>query len=254
MITTQHVVTDDTHSQDYRVTLNGYQNWWLLIQTKTTSRIWVNGEYKEYPEYCAVLFPPHTHVDYGAASDTFIYHWITFFTDEDFSLNVPIPFGIPIPLPFADYSYHIMKQLAVENFFSFTNKKTSIECFMQILFNKLSEASKQITLPTLIQALHGLRRTIQNNPSRSWTIGMMAEQLHISVSYLHTLYKNEFGITCMDDVIHNRIAYAKKLLKNSDMSVKEIIIECGYQNSEYFFRQFRKNTGMTPLQYRNSIE
>jgi YesN/AraC family two-component response regulator len=47
-----------------------------------------------------------------------------------------------------------------------------------------------------------------------------------------------------------RISKAKELLKNTDKSVVEIAELIGYNDSNYFFRVFKKNTGVTPQQYR----
>ena len=45
---------------------------------------------------------------------------------------------------------------------------------------------------------------------------------------------------------------AKTLLKNGNMKVESIAESVGYQNVEHFNRLFKKQYGMTPVQYRNS--
>jgi YesN/AraC family two-component response regulator len=80
----------------------------------------------------------------------------------------------------------------------------------------------------------------------------MAEKLNISVGYLEEIYKNTFGVTCMEDVISSRINLAKKYLLYDHYSIAEIVTLCGYRNIEHFFRQFKKITGITPNRFRNS--
>lgn len=97
-----------------------------------------------------------------------------------------------------------------------------------------------------------LRRQIMNNPQFTWTVAKMAEQLHVSPGHLQLLYKQQFGLSCMDDVIACRIRKAKDLLLYTDHGISEIAEQCGYLYIEHFCCQFRKNTGMTPSQFRNT--
>jgi AraC-like DNA-binding protein len=48
------------------------------------------------------------------------------------------------------------------------------------------------------------------------------------------------------------ILEAKQMLKHSDLCIKEISDELNFANPSFFFKYFKKHTGMTPNQYRNS--
>ena len=49
-----------------------------------------------------------------------------------------------------------------------------------------------------------------------------------------------------------RMAKARKLLKESDMTVSEIALQCGYRSESYFHEMFREENHMTPGRYRQS--
>ena len=49
-----------------------------------------------------------------------------------------------------------------------------------------------------------------------------------------------------------RIRQSMQLLKETDLSVMEICMDCGFNNLGNFLRQFRKYTGTTPLKYKKS--
>jgi YesN/AraC family two-component response regulator len=49
-----------------------------------------------------------------------------------------------------------------------------------------------------------------------------------------------------------RIDKAKKLLLSTDKTVNEISINVGYENSSFFTRLFKKNTGLTPAKWRKN--
>ena len=50
--------------------------------------------------------------------------------------------------------------------------------------------------------------------------------------------------------IKTRIDKAKNLLENSNLSIKEICVSCGYTDPNYFSRSFKKNVGVTPTEYK----
>ena len=59
--------------------------------------------------------------------------------------------------------------------------------------------------------------------------------------------------TPMDYVIFYRIEQACVLLSTTPLSVTEISMMCGFNDSGYFTKQFRKLTGTTPLKYRKQF-
>ena len=80
----------------------------------------------------------------------------------------------------------------------------------------------------------------------------MAELAYVSPSRFHTVYRAAFGISPMDDLIHARIDTAKNRLCNSNESVNRLALELGYKNVTHFCRQFKKITGMTPVEFRKT--
>ena len=80
----------------------------------------------------------------------------------------------------------------------------------------------------------------------------MAKQLHISVGCLHLLYKRQFGISCIDDIIESRFRQAKDCLPHTRLHIQEIAALCGCNSVERFGRQFRRQCGMSPGQYRRA--
>ena len=51
-------------------------------------------------------------------------------------------------------------------------------------------------------------------------------------------------------IVHVKISIAQYELKRDDQSVREVARRMGFENDIYFFSFFRKNTGMTPLQWK----
>ncbi|WP_420147809.1 helix-turn-helix domain-containing protein [Spirosoma sp.] len=66
-------------------------------------------------------------------------------------------------------------------------------------------------------------------------------------------FKQRTRKTFVEYVNELRIGYARKLLNSASLSISQIGLECGYNNSSHFHRQFKLHTGMTPLRYQSAL-
>jgi AraC family transcriptional regulator of arabinose operon len=98
--------------------------------------------------------------------------------------------------------------------------------------------------------MHKLRLEIFNAPHKKWGVEQMAQSVYISPSYFQHLYKELFGISCIQDIIRARLKNACFYLCTTEMSIHALADFCGYENELHFMRQFKKQLGMTPSQYR----
>ena len=103
------------------------------------------------------------------------------------------------------------------------------------------------------QRLSELRREIYTCPEREWSVEFCAKQMRMSQSYFLKVYRNAFGLGCSQDIQHSKLAYAKKLLLQTDMILQDIAEKCGYDYS-HFMRQFKKEVGITPTAYRKGAK
>lgn len=98
-----------------------------------------------------------------------------------------------------------------------------------------------------------LRSKIYNKPYHDWNVEGLAHQLTMSKSYFQHLYKEVFGISVMNGVIHSRIEHSKYLLSTTDMPIAQIAEMCGYKCELHFMHQFKTRMNMTPTEYRLSV-
>ena len=81
----------------------------------------------------------------------------------------------------------------------------------------------------------------------------IADKLNVNSSYLSDLFHREYGCTLTDFVNKERINYGILLLQMTSRSIQDIAMECGIHDVNYFIRLFKKQTGITPSRYRESI-
>lgn len=82
------------------------------------------------------------------------------------------------------------------------------------------------------------------------TVSSMA---NMNTSYFSVQFKRVFGVNFVDYLTQLRIQAAKELLADPTRPASEVAGMVGYESANYFSRAFKKKTGMTPSQYRNSI-
>ncbi|GJG37411.1 helix-turn-helix domain-containing protein [Prevotella lacticifex] len=97
--------------------------------------------------------------------------------------------------------------------------------------------------------IHLLRQygTTQRN------IPFYAEQLHITPNHLSDVVRQQSGLSVMDWIHRTTTTEAKLLLKHSDMMICELSERLNFPEPTAFNRYFKKQTGVTPLAYRNSL-
>jgi AraC family transcriptional activator of pobA len=82
------------------------------------------------------------------------------------------------------------------------------------------------------------------------SVNQLAESLYVSARYLSDLLKQETGKTAMDLIHISLISEAKNLLREGNQGVAEIAYQLGFENSSYFTRLFKKQTGLKPLEFK----
>ncbi len=80
----------------------------------------------------------------------------------------------------------------------------------------------------------------------------MARALHLSRTYLCTRFKQEAGVGLSDYIARVKTAEACRLLKFTERSIAEIGLQLAYSSQSHFQNAFKKETGMTPMQFRRA--
>ena len=82
------------------------------------------------------------------------------------------------------------------------------------------------------------------------TLAEIADNMGFNKSYLSSFFNRETGISISDYTNQIRVQESKQLLKNDNISLVEIAMQCGFYDQSYFSKIFNKWTGMTPGEFR----
>lgn len=85
-----------------------------------------------------------------------------------------------------------------------------------------------------------------------WKLSDLADLAGMSEGYLHRVFKEATGHSPIDYLIQLRMQRAMELLSGTTLPVTEIAFEVGFNDSNYFTRQFKKIVGISPSKYRRS--
>lgn len=94
------------------------------------------------------------------------------------------------------------------------------------------------------------RQYIANHYSEKITIRDICAYLNYSKSTLLSAFKDEFGTTIGAYLTEVRLTAAKKLLRNSEMSINDVAMTVGFGDQSYFAKVFSATYGITPTAYR----
>lgn len=83
------------------------------------------------------------------------------------------------------------------------------------------------------------------------TVKFLADNVHLSPSYLSDLLKKETGKNAQEHIHFYLIEQAKNYLKNTEKNINEIAYILGFEYPQYFNKLFKQKTGNTPMEYRN---
>ena len=91
---------------------------------------------------------------------------------------------------------------------------------------------------------------IQEHYQQPLSLGQIAEAVYLHPTYLSNLFKKQTGYAVVDYINMVRVQHAKTLLADPRNRIYWIVEQVGFSNQRYFSAVFKKNTGLTPMQYR----
>ncbi len=112
---------------------------------------------------------------------------------------------------------------------------------------ELLKTIERLNAPRIDLALEGL---VQENLAGSLSVPFLCSRLRLSHNEIYAICKEYFASTPAEYIKKSRLAYAKRLLCETDLPIFEIAIRCGIPDYNYFSKVFKKSIGQSPSDYR----
>ncbi len=131
-------------------------------------------------------------------------------------------------------------------------------CLMQIMAYTCAEWQKIRALQSPSRSVRinyrkifEIRKYIEHNFSKRLKLQELADLAVLSPNFLCNIFKKITGVSIFHYINDCRINEAKKVLINTNRSIKEIAYELGFENDTYFYTLFKKKEGLSPTAYRD---
>lgn len=139
----------------------------------------------------------------------------------------------------------------------FNNRSLSIASAENVFIKMIEEIEEQIVIrrnDILVSRIDKSREIIEKRYSEpGFSLQDICNDLYLSTSQFSFIFKEGTGQTFVEYLTNFRVEQAKILLKTTDKKVYEIAEDVGYNDSRYFSIIFKKQTGITALEYRKRL-
>ena len=131
------------------------------------------------------------------------------------------------------------------------SKELSSALMLELLFaigrEKLNISKNKLTYDVRIDEI---QKEILRSPSEWQSVSYYADKCNLSISRFHHIFKEQTGLSVKEYISNMRIKYASEILLETDISVSETANMLKYNSATYFIRDFKKQMGMTPNEYK----
>ncbi len=245
--------------KNFRVHFPKGRGFYLYILFRSKTMLYVEGKYVPVQAGTGIFYDKNQFQSYYGCDETeFNHDYIAFdlISESEKSIFSNIPLGKPMFHVDATYITKLITLIEQEKYLPSHNAQSILSSLGLALLYKAGEKIDTLSVEdnrrnSQYAAFYHLREDMYKKPAYDWSIEYAANNFFLSRFYFQKLYKQFFKVTFQNDLICARISLAKKLLLYSNHKICEIAEMCGYKNAEHFTRQFTKQVGVTPREFRN---
>lgn len=143
---------------------------------------------------------------------------------------------------------NIAQMEAINNASTFAEINTNAASIIQLITKDTAEKHYSGNSAIISQTVDYLHQHF----SEDINLNKTAEAIHVNNTYLSTLFKKEMGISIVDYIRDLRLEHAAEMIVNTNISITEISLACGFKEISYFTKLFKNKYNETPRKYRNS--
>ncbi len=214
----------------------------LTVVLKGQLNYTVNG--KNFSIFAGdVVFIKSDSVRQREKADNADYYSFNFLSEENFDLPLILKGGAN------DVVYQIIN--AFDSIYKYTNNLQD-ERFTLLLSCIIKQLKVQRVIELEPALVNQIKNYIRVNLNKKITLFDISEQTHYSISHCEMVFSKTTGLSITNYIIKKRIEKAKSLLVEKALTLTEVADAVGFADYNYFSRVFKKETGISPLLYRNA--
>lgn len=250
-------ISDNTHGQQLGLGA-GVPGWMLLYCMEGGGVIDTGLSRVAITPGQAVIFEPGALISLAPTPeyDTWEYYWVTFLAARHWQEWLDWPKIGPMigHLPTTDGRHAELEQafaLLLDNYSRNDAMKTELD---HNLLEQVILRCRQLMPPggqlQVDERVKKAQQFIEANFNQPFSVKQVADAVAMSRSNLSHLFKLQTGATVLAWREEQRMMHAARLLRSTPLPVSRIAIECGYGDTPFFCRTFKRLLGCTPREYR----
>lgn len=106
---------------------------------------------------------------------------------------------------------------------------------------------------TELKMIRRLAESIVKNPSKDYTLEMLAAQSGLSQTKLQDGFKFLYNRTVTEYIRNVRIEASRELIKTTDLNISQVVYSIGFTSRSYFSKIFKEKYGVTPNQFKKQL-
>ena len=155
-------------------------------------------------------------------------------------------------------SYNAFGELFNKIYLEFTNREKGyiniIRAYVTELivkiFRKMESTQNKEDTSRQAQIVNTTLAYLRKNYHQHISLDDLAAQVFLSKDYFARMFRETTGMPTSAFLQKIRIEEACNLLATTDLAIKDIAVQCGFHDTNYFYNIFKKLTGITPRRYR----
>ena len=146
-----------------------------------------------------------------------------------------------------DTGYHGQRESLLDMVFDFeTIKSDTSAAFVQV--SRMLAPYANFSSGRLVE---DIKTYVKKNYRKDLSQEFISSLFFVNPSYISSLFKKSTGLNYVDFLAGVRVEKAKELLSHTDLKTSQVARQVGIDNEKYFFRLFKKLTGMTPGEFKS---
>lgn len=132
---------------------------------------------------------------------------------------------------------HLLKDKDVSSVLDWLNQLSQ-----QAISSKMEKLNRRTPIQEIIEY-------VESHIAEPISLKTLSHQFGISHAYLGQMFRKETGIKFNDYINSSRVEKSKMMLKGNQVTINSVATELGYSNPDYFYKVFKKLTGISASEY-----